>query len=269
MTGVHLEGTPTTIEDRQAELEALHKEVFGKPQAPPKSPGPSPTLNFADSEIIEKARNAQNGNKFDRLMGGGTSEHDGDDNRADLALCSILAFWTQDPGQIDRIFRTSGLYRDKWDSRRGDSTYGHKTIEKALAGMTEFYTPGKSQYQPQPPPADDGQDYDQAEREAIQGEAQTPKFPDVISAADLQNIVFPEIEYIVQGIIPFGFGLLSARPKKGKSFLALNVSAAKSTGGRAFGKKELRLELGTVLYIVGLILTDITYTMVDPRVRLK
>lgn len=27
--------------------------------------------------------------------------------------------------------------------------------------------------------------------------------------------------------------------------------------------------LGTVLYIVGLILTDITYTMVDPRVRLK
>ena len=27
--------------------------------------------------------------------------------------------------------------------------------------------------------------------------------------------------------------------------------------------------LGSILYIVGLILTDISYTMVDPRVRLK
>ena len=27
--------------------------------------------------------------------------------------------------------------------------------------------------------------------------------------------------------------------------------------------------LGTVLYIIGLILTDISYTLVDPRVRLK
>jgi len=27
--------------------------------------------------------------------------------------------------------------------------------------------------------------------------------------------------------------------------------------------------LGTILYILGLILTDISYTLVDPRVRLK
>jgi len=49
--------------------------------------------------------------------------------------------------------------------------------------------------------------------------------------------------------MPLGFGLLSARPKKGKSYLALNVSAAKATGGCALGSKELRLEPGTVLYI--------------------
>jgi len=74
-------------------------------------------------------------------------------------------------------------------------------------------------------------------------------FPEIISAADLQNMVFPEIEYIVKDIMPLGFGLLSARPKKGKSFLALNISAAKSTGGCTLGNKELRLEPGKVLYI--------------------
>ncbi len=115
------------------------------------------------------------------------------------------------------------------------------TVEqlKALVDATREWTP----------PADDGQAYDQAERESSQGGAQAPKFPGIISAADLQNLVFPEIEYLIEDIMPLGFGLLSARPKKGKSFLALNVSAAKSTGGCAFGTKELRLEPGKVLYI--------------------
>src|SRR5208337_1839052 len=102
---------------------------------------------------------------------------------------------------------------------------------------------------PQPPPADDGQDCDQAEQESIQEEAQATKFPDVISAADLQNLVFPEIECLINEIMPFGFGLLSARPKKGKTYLGMNISTAKSTGGCALGNKDLRLEQGTVLYI--------------------
>jgi len=74
-------------------------------------------------------------------------------------------------------------------------------------------------------------------------------FPEVISAADLENLVFPEIEYLIKDIMPLGFGLLSARPKKGKSYLALNVSTAKATGGCALGNKDLHLSLGTVLYI--------------------
>lgn len=44
MTGCHLPGTPTTIEARQAELEALHKEIFGRPQVQPKTPAPPRTV---------------------------------------------------------------------------------------------------------------------------------------------------------------------------------------------------------------------------------
>ena len=31
--------------------------------------------------------------------------------------------------------------RDKWDSRRGGTTYGAQTIERAIEGCAEFYRP--------------------------------------------------------------------------------------------------------------------------------
>lgn len=42
---------------------------------------------------------------------------------------------------MDRLFRKSGLMRDKWDAYRGTDTYGALTISKAISGMTSFYTP--------------------------------------------------------------------------------------------------------------------------------
>jgi hypothetical protein len=133
-----------TIETRDRELKAFHAEVIAKPKAPPKSPGPYPTLSMADSEIIAKARSAKNGAKFERLWRGDISEYGGDDSRADMALCSIIGFYTQDPDQIDRIFKTSGLIREKWNRPTAGSTYGRKTIEKVLASLTETYQAPRS-----------------------------------------------------------------------------------------------------------------------------
>lgn len=90
-----------------------------------------------DQLIIEKASCAANGAKFDALMRGDLSEHGDDHSAADMALCSMLAFWTRVPEQIDRIFRTSGLMRDKWDERHGRDTYGNITIQKALELVPE------------------------------------------------------------------------------------------------------------------------------------
>jgi primase-polymerase (primpol)-like protein len=63
---------------------------------------------------------AVNGEKFSRLWAGDTSEYAtlGNEGRseADLALCSLLAFWCgPDEGRIDNLFRQSGLYRQKWE----------------------------------------------------------------------------------------------------------------------------------------------------------
>jgi putative DNA primase/helicase len=140
-TGQHLDGTPTTIEPRQAELEAFEAEIFtdpptsSRPISPPQSNGNG--SYFSDDDVITKALGARNASKVARLWAGDTSDYGGDDSRADLALCSALAFWTQDERQIDQLFRRSGLYRSKWN--RDD--YRVATINKALEATTKHWTP--------------------------------------------------------------------------------------------------------------------------------
>jgi primase-polymerase (primpol)-like protein len=181
VTGQHLAGTPPTIQDRDKELKTFHAQVIAKPKPPTNSPGLSPTLSFADSEIIEKLRSAKNGEKFDRLWRGDISEYGGDDSGADLAFCDMVAFYTQDREQIDRLYRASALNRDKWDKRRGTSTYGAKTIEKALAGITETYQGPRSKLQDvqdTSPQAGSAQEAPKSPSQAKKNQA--PKIPKII-----------------------------------------------------------------------------------------
>jgi putative DNA primase/helicase len=148
-TGWHLAGSPDTVNDRQAQLDALYADAFGSDaqdaDTPPPvaaSPAPASVQTVDDVDLLSRATNAKDGAKFARLYAGDTSDYDGDESAADLALCSLLAFWTQgDASRVDRLFRASGLMRPKWESRRGASTYGAITIRKACAGKSEFYTP--------------------------------------------------------------------------------------------------------------------------------
>lgn len=170
-TGDHIENTPVNIEPRQEPIERLHAEVTAEyeadrqakraanaPQAPLPTglnDGPSPALS--DQEVQAKAAAARNGAKFLQLWGGDTSGYPSH-SEADAALCSLLAFWTQDAAQIDRLFRASGLFRPKWDTRRGASTYGADTIASALAECSEHYTPGGNGAGIAPPTANPTQD---------------------------------------------------------------------------------------------------------------
>lgn len=64
---------------------------------------------------------------------GDISAYDGDHSRADLALAGAFARHGLDAVDIDNAFRTSDLYRDKWE--RED--YRNGTIAKALQGARE------------------------------------------------------------------------------------------------------------------------------------
>lgn len=96
---------------------------------------------LSDDAVIAKASAAQNGEKFKRLWNGDITGYKSQ-SEADAALVSILAFWCSgDKAQMDRLFRQSGLMREKWDSLRGAGTYGNISIEKAVARMTDYYKP--------------------------------------------------------------------------------------------------------------------------------
>lgn len=97
-----------------------------------------------DDELIAKIRASQNSIDFNNLFSGDMSQYSNDHSAADLAFCKILAFWTGcNKDQMDRIFRRSGLMRDKWDQRRQDTTYGDLTMDKAISNQTDIYKPAK------------------------------------------------------------------------------------------------------------------------------
>ena len=78
-----------------------------------------------------------NATKFEALWTGDTTGY-ASHSEADQALISLLAFYTQDEGQLDSLYRRSALCREKWIKRPG---YRRSTIEKALSGLTHTYAP--------------------------------------------------------------------------------------------------------------------------------
>ncbi|UPV77113.1 hypothetical protein M0R89_21940 (plasmid) [Halorussus limi] len=173
VTGDHVERTPTRVARRQDALTAIHREYVQDTERDPASESEqrdgtddrSPTtdtvdavvdVDLEDEDLLEKARNASNGEKFERLWNGNTVGYDSQ-SEADMALCCLLAFWTGgDHTQMDHLFRQSGLVREKWDEVHyaDGSTYGEKTIERAIATTPEFYDPdaGDDATDPHGPP---------------------------------------------------------------------------------------------------------------------
>ncbi len=137
MTGMHIEGTPLTVENpSQDALERVYQRMVStrKPQKVNVSSvaGCKTSLKMGDEQVIAQCLLARNSNKFRAFYENGNISGYGSHSEADMALCGILEFFTQDPMQIDRIFRQSALYRPKWDEKRGSTTYGARTIDEVL-----------------------------------------------------------------------------------------------------------------------------------------
>lgn len=142
ITDRHLPGTPDAIEERQAELEALHAELFPAEAHRRTTPLPPVPIALDDQTLLERAFAARNGPNVERLYRGDWGAY-GSQSEADLALCDHLAYWLgRDASRVDRVFRSSGLFRDKWDRPYADgTTYGERTTALALAGTEKTYDP--------------------------------------------------------------------------------------------------------------------------------
>jgi len=231
VTGRHLKGTPRTLRSAQQALLELHRKAFGDPD---NSDGLAPTQEdnihipkairkLEDEELLRRILRSRHNLQFARLYYGGETGDYPSASEADLALCRALAFWSGgDRERMDRLFRKSGLMRPKWDEPRSEGTYGELTIGKALEGKTDFWNG---------PSLDAHQD----------GEAE------VFTAAELEDMRFPEPRWAVEGVLAEGLSLLGGRPKIGKFWLAFALGAAIASGGRALG--QIPTEEGDVLYL--------------------
>ena len=142
VTGNALNRCP--IEERTAACAAIHAQYLAKPE-PPRVPAPAAvwkTVDRPDEELIQTACAAKDGERFAALYAGDWQAYYNSHSEADLSFANLLAFWFgADLQRMDRVFRSSGLMRPKWDQRRGAKTYGRATLERAVQDCQEVYCP--------------------------------------------------------------------------------------------------------------------------------
>lgn len=151
MTGDHLPFTPTSIENRDAEVAAVHAKFLAedpKTQPVPKLVTCAP-VTTSDQEILKTAVLADS--RFANLyyLGFEKGGRFPSQSEADLALVRMLLYWTgNDEARMGALFRGSALMREKWN--RPD--YRTRTIAEARKSPyrppidycpSNFITPGE------------------------------------------------------------------------------------------------------------------------------
>lgn len=224
------------VEERQQELDQFYSEIFQDREQGQDTFHKGKEVNLTDNEIIEKAISAKNGELFS-LLWNGEWEKAGDypsQSEADLALVNLLTFWAgRDPVRIDRLFRQSGLYRNKWDDKHYADvrTYGQGTIDKAVKSSRDTYDPEGS-----PGGNNPKEDFKQEPKEG--------KTFEVFSAAELLTMDIDPMKYHLEGVLPEkGFSMLAGPFKGGKSFfiIQLALSLARGDPFLGFGTRQSRV----------------------------
>ncbi len=127
-----------TFEDLEREVQPIIDATAQKRVSV--TAAPTVPVDLDDQTIIEQMH------KRDAvalaLWNGDMSDYGDDHSSADQALCNRLAFWLgRDADRIDRVFRRSGLYRQKWIDRQD---YRERTIDRAIASCQNTYTPASN-----------------------------------------------------------------------------------------------------------------------------
>ena len=186
------------LEERTEQLLTFLNKYMVRPQPTSSSNNITTTSKvLKDDEILNIIRKSKQANKFSRLFDNGDIGEYGSNSEADMGLCSIFSWYTQDFNQIDRLFKQSKLYRKKWDRK----DYKFSTITKAI----EFYS------------------VENTNNNQI-------KELTYITAEELQNKELPPVVFYIDKLIPQGLNIICSSPKMGKSWLALDLCLSVSRG---------------------------------------
>ena len=142
LTGNKVEGTEDyDVEDRTDEIKTLYDKYLKEEEKEVYSASGSTTRLLTNTEIINKILSSKNANLFSLLYYGNYEGLYKSQSQADIALCNILAFWcNKNKEQMNEIFKSSKLYRPKWDEKRGELTYGELTLNQAINNCRNTYS---------------------------------------------------------------------------------------------------------------------------------
>jgi putative DNA primase/helicase len=299
-------GDETEIKDRSAELVELHLEIFGapteeKPKSPPTQRAP---LSLSDEDILKIAYRSKDAAKIRALMAGDVSAYGDDDNRADLALCNFLRYFSiGDRAAVDRIFRSSGLMREKWDSdyyrertlnlafentdvydpnygKGAEIDWNDETLEatkKLLAARTATNgtTDNQDDHGRETAPAEAAEGPGEGKHEpgtngaVAKGKSKPEELPEItdddVEVVCLADVVEKEIQWLMPGRIPLRkVVFLGGMQKGGKSFFTADLAARISAGAEIPAGNGECFEPGDVVWLCG---EDDLDDTVKPRVR--
>jgi len=202
LTGNTLEGLSTIRAASGEGLSALYEKHLKKQSPTAHMQKKSPLL--LDAQILDLCSKEKYREKFEKLfLKGDLSDYNNDDSSADLALVSILAFFTQDPVQIFRLFQQSSLYKTHERQRKWErEDYRTRTIEKAILGRKDCYQPT------------------------------TPRMLRSVGIGEFLRTKLPEKPLILDPILrEQDIQLIYAPAGVGKTHLAMNMAYAIATGG--------------------------------------
>jgi DNA-binding transcriptional ArsR family regulator len=197
-----------------------------------------------DEMVIQKCRGAENAAKFVDLFEYGDvhAHHGGDASVADLALLGIMAFYTQDDAQLERLFSSSALgRREKWRQR---ADYRRRTITRALTNLGEVYDWGRQRSRPlvsSPSSTLGGSSDDDTSEDA--------DTPEIVWFAELGEP--KEREYLIEKIGVKGYPIVAfGAGGVAKSFAMLSAGIAIASASGVDDWLGLRvLEHGYALYL--------------------
>ena len=148
VTGSQLDGSLDTIAEDNGALAWIHDTYLKKQKkkkSKKKKAATGVPVEMTDEELIEKAKSSEDGEAFTALLEGKWQGEFQSQSEADMVFCRKLAFWSgKNKEQMNRIFKSSGLYRQKWDEKHhaNGATYGEETLDKAIETTENVYSPG-------------------------------------------------------------------------------------------------------------------------------
>ena len=101
---------------------------------------PNHKSELSDDEVIDLMLKSKQKDKISDLLKGNYEKHFNSPSEAVQSLLHYLAFYTgKDKGQMERIFVNYNNLTDKWDSKRGSTTWGQLELDKATNNQSEVY----------------------------------------------------------------------------------------------------------------------------------